>query len=299
MAEEEQRPWLSAELNNMADEISVIGPGHMGIGITQVFLQVGYNVVLVGRSRESLDKGMERLKTSMGKAIKKGSLNEKEAEKMLNALHLSSDYHDIAGSILIIEAVSENFDIKTDVLKNAEAHANNTAIIATNTSSIPIHKLGNGLKNRKRFLGMHFFNPVPVMKPIELIISKETSEQAISDVKNIIDKLGKTPVMVNDYPGFIANRILMPFINEAIIALENGAADKEGIDTIAKLGFNHPMGPLELADFIGLDVCKDIMDSIYMETGNAKFIPSELLSRLVKEGKLGRKSGEGFYIYKK
>ncbi len=283
----------------MADEISVIGPGHMGTGITQVFLQVGYKVVLVGRNKESLDKGAERLRTSMNKAIKKGSLTEKEAENMLSALHLSADYHDIKNSMLVIEAVSENLNIKTEVLKNAEMYSDNNAIIATNTSSIPIHKLGNVLKNRKRFLGMHFFNPVPVMKPIELIVSDETSEQAISDAKKIIDKLGKTAVMVNDYPGFIANRILMPFINEAIIALEKGAADKEGIDTIAKLGFNHPMGPLELADFIGLDVCKDIMDSIYAETGNSKFIPSDLLARLVKEGKLGRKSGEGFYRYEK
>ncbi len=145
---------------------------------------------------------------------------------------------------------------------------------------------------------MHFFNPVTVMKPVELVVGQETSEEAVSAAKQIISRLGKTPVEVKDYPGFIANRILMPFINEAIIALEKGIAQKEGIDTIAKLGFNHPMGPLELADFIGLDVCKDIMDSIYSETKDAKFIPSALLVDMVKEKKFGRKSGEGFYTYK-
>ena len=281
----------------MAGKISVIGPGTMGSGIAQSFLQAGYSVVVVGRSEESIKKGAERISASMDKAIKKGAMSEQDKQKLLSMLKLTTDYSEISGSDAIIEAVAEELGEKTGVLRQAEKFAGH-AIIATNTSSIPIKKMASALSYPSRFLGMHFFNPVPVMKPVEIVVAESTSEDTTSKAMDLAKACGKVPIQVKDYPGFVANSVLMPMLNEAALLLEKGVADREGIDTIVKLGLNHPMGPLELADFIGLDVCKDIMEAIYKETGDEKYKPAKLISEKVSQGKLGRKSKEGFYEYK-
>jgi 3-hydroxybutyryl-CoA dehydrogenase len=282
----------------MTDKITVIGPGTMGTGIAQAFLEAGFEVVLIGRSEDSLQRGLSTIKSRMEKAIAKGKMTQDEMDSVLERLKLSTDYDDGEESTAVIEAVSEVIEAKKEVFRLVEEHISG-AIIATNTSSIPISELSEALSDRSGFIGMHFFNPVPVMKPVEVIIGKDTSEATRDAAIKLIERCGKVPIAVNDYPGFVANSVLMPMLNEAIILLEKGVATKEGIDTIIKLGLNHPMGPLELADYIGLDVCKDIMDSIYGETKDEKFKPAKMLNDLVSEGKLGRKSGEGFYSYKK
>ena len=280
----------------MARKITVIGPGTMGTGIAQAFLSAGFDVVLIGRKRESLEKGLNKINERMQKALEKGRLSEAEMESQLARLKLSSDYGDGKGSVLAIEAVPESAEAKAEVFRSVEEQIPG-AILATNTSSIPIGKLSAHLKNPGNFIGLHFFNPVPVMKPVEVIVSTKTSGDTEKISMELINKCGKTPVKVMDYPGFVANSVLMPMLNEAMLLLEKGVSTKEGIDTIVKLGLNHPMGPLELADYIGLDVCKEIMESIYKETGDQKFKPSGILEKLVMSGKLGRKSGEGFYTY--
>ncbi|MCL4404933.1 3-hydroxyacyl-CoA dehydrogenase family protein [Candidatus Marsarchaeota archaeon] len=280
----------------MVKKMSVIGPGTMGTGITQAFLQAGFEVVLIGTSEGSLKKGVERLSASLDKAIAKGSLKAEDKNAMLQSLTTSSEYSSVAGSVLIVEAVPEVYEIKSEVLSKLEPYSKG-AIIATNTSSIPITKLAVNLKDKSRFIGLHFFNPVPVMKPVELVETEYTSEETKKVALELASEAGKTAIEVNDYPGFVANSVLMPFLNEAALLLQKNVATKEGIDQIVKLGLHHPMGPLELADFIGIDVCVDIMEAIYSETKDEKFNPVELLVSMKKEGKLGKKSGEGFYKY--
>lgn len=281
----------------MAKKITVIGPGTMGTGIAQAFITAGFEVVLIGRSEESLQRGMAIIKSRMDKAAAKGKLSQQEISSAMGNLKLSANYDDGRGSYAAIEAVSEKAETKMEVFKLAEEHIH-SEILATNTSSIPISKLSEAVKDRSRFIGLHFFNPVPAMKPVEVILGKDTSKVTAEAALRLIEECGKVPIEVIDYPGFVANSVLMPMLNEAIILLEKGVSTKEGIDTIIKLGLNHPMGPLELADYIGLDVCKDIMDSIYNETHDMKFKPAEMLVQLVSAGKLGRKTGEGFYLYK-
>jgi 3-hydroxybutyryl-CoA dehydrogenase len=280
----------------MAEKISVIGPGTMGTGIAQAFLQSGFDVVLVGRSEESAKKGLGLINNGISKAIAKGSLNETDRESMLARLNVTSSYDAISGSALVIEAVSEILESKISVLKECEKYAKGS-LIATNTSSISITKLANSLTNPEMFIGMHFFNPVPVMKPVEIITGEKTSQKATELAFRLSEMCGKTPIKVKDYPGFVANSILMPMLNEAMLLLEKNVATKEGIDAIVKLGLRHPMGPLELADFIGLDVCLDITDSIYEATKDGKYKPAELLVKMVEQKKLGKKTGEGFYKY--
>ena len=282
----------------MSEKITVIGPGTMGTGIAQAFLAAGFQVVLIGRNEESLQKGLSIIRSRMDKAREKGKLSQEELDSALDNLKLSTSYDDGKGSSAVIEAVSEMADAKKAVFRLAEEHISD-AILATNTSSIPIGELSEAVKDKSRFIGMHFFNPVPVMKPVEVIVGSSTSKNTEETAVRLIEECGKVPVSVKDYPGFVANSVLMPMLNEAIMLLERGVSTKEGIDTIVKLGLNHPMGPLELADYIGLDVCNDIMDSIYNETKDPKFKPAALLTKLVSEGKLGRKSGEGFYTYNK
>ena len=282
----------------MSEKITVIGPGTMGTGIAQTFLAAGFQVVLIGRSEESLQKGLSIIRSRMDKAKEKGKLSQEELDSALDNLKLSTSYDDGKGSSAVIEAVSEMADAKKAVFRLAEEHISD-AILATNTSSIPIGELSEAVKDKSRFIGMHFFNPVPVMKPVEVIVGSSTSKNTEETAVRLIEECGKVPVSVKDYPGFVANSVLMPMLNEAIMLLERGVSTKEGIDTIVKLGLNHPMGPLELADYIGLDVCNDIMDSIYNETKDPKFKPAGMLAKLVSEGKLGRKSGEGFYPYNK
>jgi 3-hydroxybutyryl-CoA dehydrogenase len=280
----------------MAEKITVVGPGTMGTGIAQAFLAAGFEVVLIGRSKESLKKGLDKINSRMEKAMAKGKLSQKDKDSAIARLRLSSDYTDGAGSVVVIEAVPEIQEAKAEVFRLAEEEIGD-AVLATNTSSIPISKLSAFVNRPDKFIGLHFFNPVTVMKPVEVIIGSHTSDETEKIAMELIGRCGKTPVRVKDYPGFVANSILMPLLNEAIMLLERGVATKEGIDTIAKLGLNHPMGPLELADYIGLDICREIMESIYNETGDPKFKPSGMLNDLISQGKLGRKSGEGFYLY--
>jgi 3-hydroxybutyryl-CoA dehydrogenase len=278
-------------------KVAIIGAGTMGIGITQVVISAGYEAILIGTSEASLSAGVERLKANMDKAIAKGKMTAGQKDSYLKKLKTSPNMRDVAGAGMAIEAVPEDVKTKREVLSNAEKCLDKSAIIATNTSSISIAALAAALNDPTRFLGLHFFNPAPVMKVIEVIRGERTSPDTLKNAMSFAESLGKTAVEVKDLPGFISNRILMAYINEAINALDQGAASKEAIDTIAKLGFNHPMGPLELADFIGLDVCRDIMDAIYLQNNDAKFRPSPLLARLVEEGRLGRKNGKGFYDY--
>ncbi len=281
----------------MGQEITVIGVGQMGTGIAQAALQVGYSVVLIAKNIDFLNKGFARLTTNLDKALEKGKITAQEKEAMLKRVKLSQTMDAIKDSSIIMEAVPELIDLKLEIFKNADKFCSKDSILATNTSSILINRLATAVSDPSRFIGLHFFNPANVMKLVEVVVGEKTSKKTVDESLAFITSMNKIPVKVNDAPGFISNRILMVFINESITALEKGIAEKEAIDSIAKLGFNHPMGPIELADFIGLDVCKDIMDFIYLETKEEKFKPSPLLVKLVKEGKLGRKAGEGFYKY--
>lgn len=281
----------------MKMKIAIIGAGTMGIGITQVVISAGYEAVLISEHEASLLAGIERLKSNMDKAIAKGKMTEEQKKACLGRLRSSSSISDVAGAEIVIEAVTEDPKIKQSVLSQAEKHLDRDAIIASNTSSISIATLADALSEPSRFLGLHFFNPAPVMGVIEVVRGKKTSDGPMKNAIAFAKSLGKTPVEVKDSPGFISNRILMAYLNESINALDQGVASKESIDTIAKLGFNHPMGPIELADFIGLDVCMDIMDAIYLQSNDAKFKPSPLLVKMVKEGRLGRKNKKGFYDY--
>ena len=282
----------------MAGRIAVVGAGTMGCGIAQAALGTGYEVTLIVHSEKGVKEARERIATVFEKAIAKGAMTNEKKEECMKRLKISWDIKDVNGAEIIIEAVPEEPNTKKDVLSSIGRSAGQNAIIATNTSSISIAALSPSVGNPGRFLGMHFFNPVPVMKLVELVRGKETSDAAMDIAKAFASGMGKVAVEVKDSPGFVSNRILMVFINEAITALEEGISGREAIDTIAKLGFNHPMGPLELADYIGLDVCRDIMESIYEQTGDAKFKPAKLLVDMVGMGNLGRKSGKGFYEYK-
>ncbi len=277
-------------------KVSIIGCGTMGCGIAQAISQKGHSVIFLSHSEESIKGGLERLKGNLYRAIEKGKLTQQEKEKILKNIRISWNYNDTKDSDLVIEAVSEDVNLKKQVFSQIDK-INKNGILATNTSSIPISEIATATSKPERIIGMHFFNPVPVMKLVELVRGKKTSQQTVEFAKKFVEGLGKTSVEVKDYPGFVSNRILMLFINESINLLKEGVATKEGIDTIAKLGFNHPMGPLELADYIGLDVCLDILNSVFNATKDPKFKPSSLLEAKVKKNELGRKTGKGFYQY--
>ena len=279
-------------------KITVVGTGTMGSGIAQAALAAGYEVTMVAHSQKSVQDAALRVGSGFDKAVSAKAMTREQKSAMMSRLSVSADIASASESDFIIEAVSEDFDTKEEVLKSAEKYLGG-GILATNTSSIPISQLAAVLSRKDVFIGIHFFNPVPVMKVVELINGEATSPDTISKSSEFVSKLGKTPVVVKDSPGFIANRLLMLFINEAAHALDKGVATKEGIDTIAKLGLHHPMGPFELADFIGIDVCNDIMLEIFRRTNDKGFDPAESIKRLVKEGSLGRKSGKGFYDYTK
>ena len=283
----------------MAERVAIIGVGQMGTGIAQACLQSGHSVVLLSRSQESLERGMARLKAGMLRSVEKGKLAKVDMDSFLSRVTLSVDMAGMASASIVIESVPEVLDTKLQVMKEMEKFSSTDAILATNTSSIMIDRLASALSDPSRFIGLHFFNPANVMKLVEVVIGSKTSNGTLERSMAFVAGLNKTPVKVKDSPGFVSNRILMAFINESIMTLEDGVADASSIDTVAKLGFNHPMGPIELADFIGLDVCKDIMEAIYAETKNKQFMPAPLLSKLVSEGKLGRKTGEGLYKYVK
>lgn len=278
-------------------KIAVIGAGTMGNGIAHVFAQNGFSVQLCDVKEEFLDRALSVISKNMDRQIKKGALTEDDKAAALNNLTKVIGVENIdPDTDLVIEAIIENKEAKLDVLKKLESFIKPEAILASNTSSISITEL-SAVCRPDKFIGMHFMNPVPVMKLVEIIRGYSTSDETYEIIKNTSLKLGKTPVEVNDYPGFISNRILMPMINEAIFALYEGVASKEDIDTVMKLGMAHPMGPLTLADFIGLDVCLAIMEVLYEGFNDPKYRPCPLLKKMVAANKLGRKTGEGFFKY--
>ncbi|MCX6186437.1 MAG: 3-hydroxybutyryl-CoA dehydrogenase [Bacteroidetes bacterium] len=278
--------------------ISVIGSGTMGNGIAHVFAQNGYNVSIVDINEEALKKAILTIGKNMDRQIAKGSLTEEDKQKILgNIKTYTSLSEGVIAADLVIEAATENMSIKLDIFKNIAELTPPHCILASNTSSISITKIASVTKRPDRVIGMHFMNPVPMMKLVEVISGYKTSTEVTETIIELAKKIGKIPAISNDYPGFIANRILMPMINEAIITLHEGVGDVIEIDTVMKLGMAHPMGPLQLADFIGLDVCLAIMNVLHEGFGNPKYAPSPLLVNMVTSGNLGAKSGEGFYKY--
>ena len=280
--------------------VGVIGSGTMGSGIAQVHLKYGFSVVLCDVTDAILARAVEKITKGLSRDVEKGRLTADEKNKALARLKTSTDLAALAGVDIAIEAVIEKFEAKRDVFHTLEAGplgGRTEVIFASNTSSISITRLAAETKRAARFIGLHFFNPVPVMTLVEVVAGLETAEETVAAVTELGTKLGKTPVRANDFPGFVSNRVLMPMINEAVFALMEGVADAKGIDTVMKLGMNHPMGPLELADFIGLDVCLDIMKVLYEGFHDSKYRPCPLLEKMVASGRMGRKSGQGFYIY--
>ena len=286
------------DLGNFGNTVAVIGAGTMGNGITHVFAQAGYKVNLIDVSEEQLKKAV----TNIGKNFDRQIAKEKATEDQKNtALGNITTYNDLAKGVaevnLVVEAATENMDLKLKIFKQIADAAPKGCILASNTSSISITKIASVTNDPSLVIGMHFMNPVPVMKLVEIINGYATSKEITATIKALSIKLGKVPCVVNDYPGFIANRILMPMINEAIYSLYEGVAGIEEIDTVMKLGMAHPMGPLQLADFIGLDVCLSILKVLHDGFGNPKYAPCPLLVNMVTAGNLGIKSGEGFYVY--
>jgi 3-hydroxybutyryl-CoA dehydrogenase len=275
--------------------IGVVGAGSMGHGITQVLLRSGYSVVLSDASAPFLAKGRERIERGLERDVEKGRLSADERGRALAQLKVSTDLEPVAAADFVIEAVTESFATKAQVLGELEKRARPQVILASNTSSISITRLAAVTGRPAQFLGLHFFNPVPVMKLVEVVAGLETSSETVETAEKLAGSLGKTPVRVNDFPGFVSNRVLMPMINEAIFAVMEGVAEPQALDAVMKLGMNHPMGPLELADFIGLDVCLDIMKVLYDGFRDSKYRPCPLLEKMVAAGRLGRKSGRGFY----
>jgi 3-hydroxybutyryl-CoA dehydrogenase len=279
-------------------KVTVIGAGTMGNGIAHVFAQSGYEVKLVDIKIEFLDKAFATIKGNLDRQVKKGTLTQADADATVSRIHTSIDMDEAAAQAdFIVEAATENFELKKKIFATLDGHAKKGVILATNTSSISVTELAATTKRAERVIGMHFFNPVPVMKLIEIIRAIQTTDEVYAEVKAISESLGKTPVEVNDFPGFVSNRILMPMINEAIYCVMEGVAKPEDIDTVMKLGMAHPMGPLALADFIGLDVCLAIMNVLHTGLADSKYRPSPLLKKMVAAGMLGKKSGQGFYKY--
>ena len=279
--------------------IAVIGSGTMGNGIAHVFAQFGYQVSLIDISEEALKKAIATIDKNLSRQVEKGSITAEVKQKALANISTSSSIKDgVANADLIVEAATENIDLKLKIFKDIDDAAKSTAILATNTSSISITKIASVTKRPDKVIGMHFMNPVPVMKLVEVIRGYSTSNETTEAVMSLSKKLEKIPVEVNDYPGFVANRILMPMINEAIYSLYEGVAGVHEIDTVMKLGMAHPMGPLQLADFIGLDICLSILKVLHDGFGNPKYAPCPLLVNMVQAGHKGVKSGSGFYQYK-
>lgn len=278
--------------------IAVIGAGTMGNGIAHVFAQNGFKVQLIDVNKEALEKGLKTIANNLDRMLAKDKITVEDKNSTLDNIILHTNIKEgVDDTALVVEAATENLDLKLKIFKELDEACSDSAILATNTSSISITQIAAVTSNPERVIGMHFMNPVPIMKLVEIIRGYNTSDAITKTIMDLSKNLGKVPVEVNDYPGFVANRILMPMLNESIETLYNGVAGVEEIDTVMKLGMAHPMGPLQLADFIGLDVCLSILNVMYDGFKNPKYAPCPLLVNMVNAGKLGVKSGEGFYDY--
>ncbi|MDS9472304.1 3-hydroxybutyryl-CoA dehydrogenase [Sporosarcina pasteurii] len=278
-------------------KVMVIGAGQMGGGIAQVCAQAGYDVILNDIQEESFNKGLAVMTKNLARNVERGRMSEDDKEAVLNRITMSLDLSDAKNADIVIEAAVENMEIKRSIFAQLDEIAPAHTILATNTSSLPITEIAAATNRPEKVIGMHFMNPVPVMKLVEIIRGLATADEVYQAVEDMTNALSKVPVEVNDFPGFVANRVLMPMINEAVYTLYEGVATKEAIDEVMKLGMNHPMGPLQLADFIGLDTCLYIMETLHEGFGDSKYRPCPLLRKYVKAGWLGKKSGRGFYEY--
>lgn len=281
------------------NKIGVVGAGTMGNGIAHVCALSGFDVVLIDISQEILGRATEKMKKNMGRQVKKEKISQTDMDAALKRITNATALEALKDADLVVEAVVEDLKTKKEIFQKLDAICKKDCILSSNTSSISIGDIAQATKRPEKVMGMHFMNPVPMMVLVELVKGKSTSEETINAAREIAEKLGKTPVLVNDSPGFVANRILMPMINEAVWCLNEGVAKAEDVDAVMKLGMNHPMGPLALADLIGLDVCKSILDVMYEGFSDKKYAPCPLLSKKVEEGNLGRKTGKGFYEYGK
>ena len=279
------------------EKVMVIGAGQMGAGIAQVFAQSGFQVKLNDIAEENLQKGLATIEKHLSRNVEKGRMDEADKTNTWNNLETTTSLNDANDCDLVIEAVVENMDVKTKVFQQLDQITPKHAILASNTSSLPITDIAAVTERPEQVIGMHFMNPVPVMKLVEVIRAIQTTDETYQTIAETAEKLNKTAVEVNDYPGFVSNRVLMPMINEAVYTVFEGVAEPEAIDEVMKLGMNHPMGPLRLADFIGLDTCLSIMEILHEGFGDSKYRPCPLLRKYVNAGWLGKKSGRGFYVY--